>query len=279
MLETPIAYCSEKVGRENSSLHYALLFQSQTDKAFWMGCFTLAYELRTTCMKQLEAGLTQVKLGWWRNALVESKQKVAQHPVILAIGSEHVKSVDDAQWATLIEQIASSCDVKRYNNLNDWHQTIRMELHPWKGLIESKGQFKENDNFEQFLGFWAFSTQLSQLLRVAKYLDEGFQPIPVDYLSRLNVTAEELKQRQHNEKTKALFIDIGNTLIQQANKQWKKMPADQRLFARPLRALFRMRVAEFKLHHPSSYHLLTEQKKITPLKKFTTAWTTHVLRW
>ena len=98
-------------------------------------------------------------------------------------------------------------------------------------------------------------------------------------LSQYGVTAEQIKKREHDDATTALFRQVTDNLVSQANNAWKTVPLDQRLFARPLRALFRMRVAELNEHKASGYKLLTEQKIITPFKKFSTAWTTQVLRW
>jgi len=139
-----------------------------------------------------------------------------------------------------------------------------------------------NDTRENALhalsGFWTHSTQLCQLLRMAKYLDEGFQPLPVQALAHANIPAEQLKRREHSEATSALFKHTANLLIKQADSTWRQTPKPLRLFARPLRALYRMRVAEWRVHEQSQHRLLTEQKMITPLKKFTLAWTTQVLR-
>ncbi|WP_288107729.1 squalene/phytoene synthase family protein [Limnobacter sp.] len=273
------SYCSEKVCQPGSSLHYALLFQNPEDRAFWLGCFTLAHEIRSTSMKQLEAGLTQVKLGWWRNALVDAKTQASQHPIIQAIGQHHINAVPEAAWGDLIEQMVDSCEVKRHNTLADWHATTLRELEPWSHLIAVKAGVSDTKQLHELLNFWAWSIELCQLLRLAKYLDENFQPVPVDWLQQHEVTAEQVRQRAHDEKTTALFISMAKTLQEEAELAWKRLPQTLRLFARPLRALFRMRVAEFNLHKPSNYLLLTEQKMLTPWKKFSISWTTQVLRW
>lgn len=272
-------YCTEKVCQPGSSLHYALLFQSPEDKAFWLGCFTLAHEIRSTSMKQLEAGLTQVKLGWWRNALVDAQKQASQHPIIQAIGQQHINSVPEQAWGDLIEQMVESCEVKRHNTLADWHATTLRELEPWAHLIAVKAGLSDTKQLHELLNFWAWSIELSQLLRLAKYLDENFQPVPVDWLQKHGVTAEQIRQRNHDESTTQLFVQIAQTLQHEANQTWARLSQPLRLFARPLRALFRMRAAEFALHKPSDFQLLTEQKTLTPWKKFSISWTTQVLRW
>ena len=279
MLNNAISYCSEKVCADGSSMHYALLFQTEANKAFWLGCFTLAFELRQASMKQLDAGLTQVKLGWWRNALVQSKKTAPQHPVLQAISQAVLKAIEEETWAELITQIANSCEVRRFNSIQDWHSANCVALKPWLAIVREKTRQDQPEALGALLEFWAFSVQLCQLLKMAKYLDEGFQPIPIQLLAHAGVTAEHIKNREHSERTQALFLQLGTDLIDQANQAWQRLPRPLALFARPLRALFRMRVAEFELHGQSAYHLLSEEKKITPLKKFTVSWTTQVLRW
>jgi len=277
-LENPLAYCREKVSSEISSLHYATLFQTDEFKAFWLGCFTLSHELRQACLKQLEAGLTQVKLGWWRNALADAANNTNPHPVITAISKQVIAKVPPEHWGELINKVASGCEPKRYNSLADWQKDIRGEMEPWAKLIQARFGDAITD-CNGLLTFWTESNRLCQVLRMAKYLDQGFQPLPVELLAKHNVTAEQIKRREHTTSTEAMFKEVSETLIEQAEQAWKSVPLEQRLFARPLRALFRMRVAELKVHERAGYKLLTEQKIITPFKKFSTAWTTQVLRW
>lgn len=277
-LENPLAYCREKVCGETSSLHYATLFLNEEFKAFWLGCFTLNHELRQACLKQMEAGLTQVKLGWWRNTLVNATKETTAHPVVTAISKPVLAKVPAEHWAELINCVASGCEPKRYNTMTDWHNDVRAEAQPWVKLIEARFGEASND-FNGLLNFWTESTRLCQLLRLAKYLDQGFQPLPIELLSQHGVTAEQIKRREHNDSSQALFMRTSASLVAHAEQAWATVPLEQRLFARPLRALFRMRVAELHLHKPSHYKLLTEQKLVTPFRKFTTAWTTQVLRW
>lgn len=277
-LENPLAYCREKVCTEISSLHYATLFQTDEFKAFWLGCFTLNHELRQACLKQLEAGLTQVKLGWWRSALADAANNTNPHPVITAISKPVIAKVPSEHWGELINKVASGCEPKRYNSMADWHKDIRSEMEPWIQLIQARFGDAGTD-YNGLLTFWTESSRLCQVLRMAKYLDQGFQPLPVELLSKHGVTAEQVKRREHNAHTEAMFKEVSEALVQQADHAWNTVPLDQRLFARPLRALLRMRVAELKVHQKAGYKLFTEQKIITPFKKFSTAWTTQVLRW
>jgi phytoene/squalene synthetase len=273
-LETPLAYCREKVASEGSSLHYATGFLSLEDRAFWLGLFSLNQELRNACMKQFEAGLTQIKLGWWRNTLANNEDNANRHPVTVAISQHVISSIPPEHWEALIEAVVSSCEAKRFNHQVDWDNTLKAEIRPWLPLMTARTGI---DDTHALLAFWVASTQVCQVLRLAKYLDSQFQPIPISLLQQHGVTAEQFRLRQHDEKTTALFQAVMHAQIDAAHAAWHAMPVALRLFCRPLRALFRMRLAEFRLHSPHLL-LLTEQKCLTPLRKFCTAWTTHVLR-
>jgi hypothetical protein len=277
-LENPLAYCSEKVSGETASLHYATMFETDEFKAFWLGCFTLNHELREACLKQLESGLTQVKLGWWQNALASAAENSNPHPVITAISKPVIAKVPVEVWGELINRVASGCEPKHYNSMANWHRDVLLDTKPWISLVQARFP-RSNGNFIQLQEFWATTTRLCQLLRLAKYLDQGFQPLPAELLAKHGVTAEQIKRREHNSASKAMFSEVGGHLLEHANRAWANMSADQRLLAKPLRALFRMRVAELKAHKSAGYRLLTEQKIITPFKKFSTAWTTQALGW
>jgi phytoene/squalene synthetase len=219
-----------------------------------------------------------VKLGWWRNALADVANNTNPHPVITAISKPVIAKVPAEHWGELINKVASGCEPKRYNSMADWHKDIRSEMEPWIKLIQAR--FGDTDtDYNGLLTFWTESSRLCQVLRMAKYLDQSFQPLPVELLSKHGVTAEQVKRREHNAPTEAMFKEVSEALVQQADQAWNTVPLDQRLFARPLRALFRMRIAELKVHQKAGHKLFTEQKIITPFKKFSTAWTTQVLRW
>lgn len=291
MFEKEITFCSEKVGQEGSSLYYALLFQQPRDKAFWLGCFALTFEIKRAAMLQYEAGLAQVKLGWWRNALLDCRSKQAQHPVILAIGPEVINTLPDEHWGELINQVVGSTEITRNQTDQQALDKIMLSLKPWGPVLQSMMRSRAKDTtaaphstriddkaIETLLLFWGRSLQLTQLLRIAKYLDDGFQPLPIDWLQAHEVTAELLKKRDHSGATQALFKESGEFLIREANKLWKSLPTELRLTCRPLRSLYRMREKEFKDHSRTGYLLLSEQKVLSPWKKFSTAWSTHVLR-
>lgn len=277
-LENPLVYCREKVCPDLSSLHYATLFQPETDKAFWLGLFTLNHELRAASIKQMDMGLVQVKLGWWRNALVGALDNSNPHPVIAALNPRLVSAVDPENWPVLIESVVSSCEPRRYNSMADWSHHLGTAITPWLPLIAQRVGLHSQAGYSALRDFWTASTQLCQLLRTAKYLDVNFQPVPLDILRQFNVTAEQIKQRRHDEGTLQVFNEVGRQTMGSANRAWKAMPAELRLFCRPLRTLFRMRVAEFRKHGKTATWL-SEQKVLSPLKKFTLAWTTQVLRW
>ncbi|HEX4918431.1 MAG TPA: squalene/phytoene synthase family protein [Limnobacter sp.] len=280
-LENPLAYCREKIAGPASALHYATLFLPEALKAFWLGCFALNHELRQASMRQLEAGLTQVKLGWWRNALSEAGNNVNLHPVVAAMSSRTVAALDTEEWAQLIETTVQGCEARRFNTLSDWNAHCQALVQPWVELLKAR-MLEEGllaGNTDSLLVFWSSSSQLAQLLHLAKYLDQQFQPVPVDMLSKHGVDAAQIKRREHNANTSALFADVVQHIKRSADDAWRNMPKAQRLFCRPLRALYRMRLAEWQVHQHDGMRLFTEQKALTPWKKFTLAWTTHVLQW
>ncbi|HEX4879419.1 MAG TPA: squalene/phytoene synthase family protein [Limnobacter sp.] len=280
-LENPLAYCREKIAGPVSALHYATLFLPEPTKAFWLGCFALNHELRQASLRQLEAGLTQVKLGWWRNALSQAGDNANLHPVIAALSRRTVAALDAEEWAQLIETTVQGCEARRFNTFNDWNAHCQALVQPWAELLKAR-MLEEGmlaGNTDALLAFWSASGQLAQLLHLAKYLDQQFQPMPVDMLGKHGVDAAQIRRREHTANTSALFADVVQHIHRSADEAWQNMPKTQRLFCRPLRALYRMRKAEWHVHQKDGLRLLTEQKALTPWKKFTLAWTTHVLQW
>lgn len=274
--EKEIAFCSEKVCTDLSSLYYALLFQPPAEKAFWLGCMALSHEIRRATLQQVEAGLTQVKLGWWQSALASCKENQAQHPVILAIGQDVVNQVSDEDWANLINAGVEACEPQRYDNFTMWESHLLELLAPWKPVMKAKLGTQEAAELARF---WVYSTQLTQVLRMAKYIDQNFQPLPIDDLAKAGITADSLKKRETSQQASLLFENIAQKITHNAEAQWRKLSKSARLHIRPLRALYRMRLSELKQHRKENFqNILTEQKTLTPGKKFWISWSTQVLR-
>ncbi|MDX1669989.1 MAG: hypothetical protein R3194_11270, partial [Limnobacter sp.] len=242
----------------------------------WLGCATLSHEIRRATLQQVEAGLTQVKLGWWQTALAASKQQTAQHPVILAIGQDVVNQVGDGHWADLINAGVDACEPQRYERFDAWSNHLYELAKPWEQVLNA-GLGSENGG--ELIQFWVHSIQLTQVLRLAKYVDQNFQPLPVDALARFNVTANDLKNRKYTAGTAQLLNEVGLNIEAQAEQAWRALPATLRLKARPMRALFLMRKAEMQLHRKEQFtHVLSEQKVLSPGRKFWISWKTQVLR-
>lgn len=288
-LDTPLAYCTEKVCKPASSLYYATVFLKPSEKAFWLGCITLDHELRQASLRQLDAGLTQVKLGWWRNALVDAQANPQAtgnlHPVLRAIGPETLAKVPADNWATLIEQTVTLCTPTPNNTMTDWDSALGKMAQPWLPVLQAQWLASNpetkpvhNEGWQEAVAWWIKAAQLAQLMRLAKHLGSGFQPLPVELLMKANITAQAVRQREHNTASQQLLENLGFGLIMQANLAWGKVPPQLRLFLRPLRALHRMRIAEFKSHKASGFRLFSEEKPLSPLAGFGTAWTTHVFR-
>lgn len=274
-LDNALIHCREKVCPEFSSLHYALLFQPVKDQAFWLGVFTLLHEIKRATHQQLEAGLTQVKLGWWKHALAQASTGSPQHPVMVALGETALGALNDEQWGELIAQTVDATEVSRHDTFDDWLNHCKASLTLWAKLPQAHFNLKQNDDVQRF---WASSLALTQVLRLAKYIDIGFQPLPVSWLAKYEVTAESLKQRQHSDNTTKLFNAAYQSLKEECNGAWKAMLTEDRMALRPLRALQRMRMAELEQHLRGEVKLLTEQKSLTPMKKFSLSWTTHVFK-
>lgn len=274
--EREIAFCREKVSPDYSSLHYALVFLPVQERAFWLGCKTLFHEIRRATTQQLDAGLTQVKLGWWQQALSDCQENKAQHPVILAIGQATVNAVPNLTWNEIINNGVDSCEPQRYETLEDWHEHLYSLLKPWQQVIECKFGL---DDCSALLKFWVYSIQETQLLRLAKYIDQNFQPIPVKLLEKHEVTANMLQSRTHNENVSALFYEVSQAIMLAADQAWKNTPKPLKLHARPLRALNKMRHKELRMHQDEHFkNILIQQHVLSPGRKFFIAWSTFVFK-
>jgi phytoene/squalene synthetase len=267
---TALAYCQDKCSTPGSALHYATIFLPTTDRQFWLGLFTLHQELRGACLKQLDEGLTRVKLGWWNNALRGTLEGGNPHPVQEALGPAFLEGFGADFWANTIEQVAISCEPTRHNTLAHWEEALARELGPWLAVV-ARQYGLDNTQTQSLLGFWTQSSKLAQVLALAKHLDAHFQPLPLDYLERHGVTAQALSSRQHSAHTTALLTELHAHILAAAQQAWRKCCPRTRRVGKPLRTLFRIKAYEAQLHQ-GQWLLLSQQHRVSPVRKFGLAW-------
>ena len=246
------------------------------ERAFWLGCATLFHEIRRATTQQLDAGLTQVKLGWWQQALSACKNKKPDHPVLLALGENTANTIPDLNWNELINKGIDSCEPQRYNTLADWHAHLTELILPWKIVIEAK--FKTQDT-TQLIQFWVYSTQLTQLLRLAKYIDQNFQPIPINLLQEHTIPITQLQKRTMNAALAHLLKNLTKQILNDAQTTWRALNQHTQYHTYPLLALFKMRAQELRIHHNEDFqHFLKQQHVLSPSRKFFTAWSAFVFK-
>ena len=136
----------------------------------------------------------------------------------------------------------------------------------------------DSANDEGIRQFGAASMRLTQLLMLAPAISQGWHPFPVERLQQAGVSAEALRRRDPSDALQALVGQIADEALRSGEAAWKSLPRSVRLQLRPLRALWRMRVAEYRLALQAGLPLVTQRIRITPLKKFWLAWSSHALR-
>ena len=272
---TALAYCQDKCSAPHTALHHATVFLPAADRLFWLGLFTLHHELRSACLKQLDEGLTRVKLGWWNNALRGTLDSGNTHPVLQALGPSFLAGLGAEFWANTIEGVAQRCEATRHNSMADWEASLKRELAPWIHLSAVRHSLSHTES-AALLNFWVHSSKLAPILALPKHLDGHFQPIPIEVLEQHNVSAQDLRERKHNAQTQAIFASLCMQIISDGKEAWKQCSPATRRVGRPLQALFKIKAYEAK-QHQKQWQLLSLQHRLSPMRKFGLAWLCYAL--
>ncbi len=284
MLPTPSAnanhldYCRDRSAPEGSSLYYASLFVTPAHRPAWLGVNTMIKDIQAVPLKVQDASLAAIKLAWWKTEMERAAQGQAGHPATLSMGQAAAEAIGVEPVARLVQAVSVSRQWPRHFTQAQWDESCR----DWGGaafLMAARALgLMEAAADEQVRQLGAASMRLTELLMLAPAISDGCHPFPVDRLQQAGISAEALRRREASAALARLIDDIGRQTVNEAEQAWKMLPKEARLTLRPLRALWRMRAAEFRLARHAGFPLLTERIRITPAKKFWLAWTSHALR-
>jgi phytoene synthase len=78
-------YCRERAARRGASLHYSLLFTSDTTRRRLLALHAIRHDLCAIERECSDAQLARIKLQWWRDELQRAVHGTAQHPAVQAL--------------------------------------------------------------------------------------------------------------------------------------------------------------------------------------------------
>ncbi|MEJ2577383.1 MAG: squalene/phytoene synthase family protein, partial [Gammaproteobacteria bacterium] len=83
----PGKYCEQKVARSGSDLYYALLSLPPAQRSAIAAAHALRSELADVVEKVSDAGLSRIKLDWWRREIEQLRVGSPSHPVTRSLWS------------------------------------------------------------------------------------------------------------------------------------------------------------------------------------------------
>ncbi len=272
-----VQLCRDKAAPEGSSVYYSLLFTRAPQLTTLLGLAALSAELRDIPRQVSDPQLAHIKLAWWKTELDQAAAGQTSHPISLCIGQNLLAHTPADIREQLCQAAADGVSIPRFFTSKDWQNHC---LNLGGGFFYMSALclgISQVDQLEKIRLWGGCAQQLTQLLNLGKSLSQGWHPIPVDTLQQHQVSVQLLRTRQSSPAFERMMEHVGDELIKSGHTAWASLSKQSRRQLKPLRALWRMRLAEWRLAKGIQFRLLDQGVKLTPLKKFTVAWTSHAL--
>ncbi len=273
-----LKHCISEVMQDGSSLYYALLFCTPKQKTSLVGFNYLVKELYRGAHKLIDLNLRNLKSLWWKNEIKQLINDISYHPALICLGSEYARKIGQERFDQLFQSLSVERGFPRYFTVEERKE----DALNWSGTgFEACAiilNIKERKTIKCVKELGACYMILTQNINIAKALSNGWHPFPVETLQKYNVSAEQLRQRKSSPEFFEMFKEECGGTITLGESLWKSLSNQEQRQLHPLRTLWRIRLAEYKLYENSATSLLLETNKITPLRKLWLAWSSYILR-
>ncbi len=222
-------YCRERAARRGASLHYSLLFTTDTMRRRLLALHAVRQDLCAIEGECRDVQLACIKLQWWRDELQRAANGAAQHPAVQALCASAAPSVLPlSDLLALIDNLEAALTTVSL-------PTSESLLHHCRGIggltgalaVELSGaRNEESRQHGVLLGTALHFLDLLFGLRADAARDRLL--LPRDALADFRVTAADLRGAGSNDAVGALLraqIEIARQLFNDALHQ---LPADDR---------------------------------------------------
>lgn len=199
-------YCRERAARRGASLHYSLLFTTDTTRRRLLALHAVRHELCAIERECSDTQLARIKLQWWRDELQRAASGTAQHPAVQALcASVAPNLLPLTGLLTLIDNLETALDTGSL-------PTTEALLHHCRGIGGLTGalavELSDPHNTETRRHGIALGTALQYLdllfdLRADAARDRLL--LPRDELVEYRVTAADLSHTDQSDAVRALL--------------------------------------------------------------------------
>lgn len=267
-----LAYCRDKAAPEGSSLHYALLFAGEEERAALLALAAYRAEVLEVPREVSDAGVGAVKLNWWREELQRLFDGRPRHPVSQALApviERHGFSREP--FDQVLEAAQMDLEYGSYPGLRE----LTVYCHHAGGLTDPACRVAGPDTPETaaFAHDLAMGLELTRMLRhLGRDAAAGRVYIPEADLAAEGLDREAVIARRDSPALRRVLAAQGKRAGDFLDSAIARLPRAARRRQRPalvLAVLYRRLLAVMAEDgHPQ----LERRHHLTPLRKLWLAW-------
>lgn len=292
--------------REGSSLHYSLLWTTESARQRFIQRLHLVRTLATTLDDVQEPQVAQKKIHWWHEELQRLHSGEARHPVTQA-SQDSLQSLDSAMSTCL--EIVSVASTQRFTPAATTHagntelaRSYRARMSLLAHALSDNTDDLEPESHPEIAALALAHHE--QLIRLPYLLHRGLSVFSDELYQQFSIRPHDLAEQiliappeapedpDRSSATRSTALDAISVVadkpgrqallanaIEQARTALHEATADQHVMERyrcepllPLWRLLVLRKHQLDLWHKRQPNLLRERTTLTPVMKFFRAW-------
>lgn len=272
---TPEQYCQDKAAKSGSSFYYSFLFLPEQQRKAITALYAFCREVDDIVDSNIDSGIKQTKLQWWRNEVAALFNGQAQHPVTRAlVPAIEQFNLPQEQFEEIIDGMEMDLHHSRYDSFKD----LSLYCHRVAsvvGLLAAEIFGYQDRKTQKYAHDLGMAFQLTNIMRDV-YEDARRDRIylPQDELQQFKVNPSDIIQG----KTSDNFVELMKFQVQRAqefyNKAIAELPEVDRYTQRTGLVMARIYQATLNEIVDDDYRVLQHRIKLSPLRKLWLAWKT-----
>jgi len=269
-------YCQEQAASSGSSFYYSFLFLPSDQRQAITALYAFCREVDDIVDECSDPSIAITKLNWWRDEITRVFHGTAQHPVGIALSKFTKKfCLDEKHFHSIIDGMLMDTQQTRYTNFKEL-ETYCYRVAGVVGLLAIKIFGYRDPATQQYAEDLGLAFQLTNILRdVKEDASRGRIYLPLDELSRFNVTEKDIIAGQFNDQLRNLFEFQAQRAEHYYKKAYDTLPKEDRSLQRSgliMAAIYHALLERIKKRH---YNVLSESIRLSPLNKLWIAWRTY----
>ena len=272
---TPDEYCQDKAAKSGSSFYYSFLFLPPDQRKAITALYAFCREVDDIVDECSDENIARIKLQWWRDAIRQTYDGNADHPVLKAL----VKPIKNYQlelqhFLEIIDGMEMDLHNNRYQTFDD------LSLYCYRaasvvGLLAARIFGYQNPEVQKYANNLGMAFQLTNILRDVK--EDALRDriyIPLDELHQFNVTEDDILNHRFNDSMQALLKFQSQRAHQYYETAFQHLPEQDRFSQRTGLIMATIYLNTLKAIEKDHFRVLDGRISLTPIKKLWLAWKT-----